>query len=81
MMVLKEKTINFPKTKTTTRCAVSEEKGKCTSFLRRFSRLVPSIEELDIWLTGILSVRGPLRVFKKVIFMFTREETTPLITK
>ena len=49
-----------------------------TSFLRRFSRLVPSIEEWDIGSTVILTVRGPLRVLKKVIFMLTNEETTPL---
>ena len=62
-----------------TRCAVSEEKRKCTSFLRRFLRLVPLIEELNIGSNGNLIVRGPTRVFKKVTFMFTSKETTPLI--
>ena len=61
------------KIKKTTRCAVSARKRKCTSFLRALSRLLTTVEELDVGSSGIVAVRGPTRVFKKVTFMFESE--------
>ena len=79
MMVFSEKTIKFTEKITKmTRCSVSARKRKCTSFLRAFSRLQPSVEELDVGSSGILAVLGPTRMFKEIIFIFGSEETTPL---